>query len=227
MGMKEKFKELLSFMQKLFSYIPKEKRALFDEFLKEIGIEKKFIEETKIKDKDFKKILKSLYYDKKLENSLKKSEPPQNIRDYIKKSLKELKAKIKEFFKPYKPNKNNLIIKEKFEDTLSIIVSRRFFREDNRILPTKENTYNFELSYYYRKEEKRLELELKTRFKVKESEINSLSESSSNLTIFDDFANYLGFSNEEKSVQFNAIVSEGDIDCSNDCDVYWLKFINM
>jgi len=225
--MKGKFKELLSFMQKLFSYIPKEKRALFDEFLKEIGIEKKFIEETKIKDKDFKKILKSLYYGKKVENSLKKSEPPKNIQDYIKKSIKELKAKIKEFFKPYKPNKNNLIIKEKFKDTLSIIVSRRFFNEDDRILPTKENTYNFELSYYYRKEEKRLELRLKTHFKVKESEIRSLSESSSNLTIFDNFANHLGFSNEEKSVQFNAIVSEGDTACSNDCDVYWFKVIDM
>jgi|GEM_PF-3775503 len=223
--MQERFKELLAFMQDLLSGISQEKLALFSDFLKETGINNSEIEKVKVEDKEYKEVLKSLSYDKKVKDALKESEPPEHIKEYIAKTIKEAKIKVKEFFEPHNPDKKALSIKDRFDQSFLVTVNRDFFEKDPRLSPSEENTYEFEFSCYYRKEKACLEITLYSQLAVKENEIPSVS--TDNFTIFDKFARHLGLGDADKSVQFSAIISGGEITYSYDCDAYWTKRIPM
>jgi len=223
--MQGKFKELLAFIQELLSRLSEEKLALFRDFLKETGIEEKEVEKAKIDDEEFKDVLKSLEYDRKVKDAVAQTEPPAHIKEHISKTIKEAKAKVKEFFEPHNPDKKTLIIKDRFDHSFLVTVSREFFEKDPRILPSEENTYEFEIGCYYRKEMKRLEVTLYSQLAIVEKEIPSVR--TDNFIIFDKFAGYLGLGGSDKSVQFSAVISDGEISYSYDCDAFWTKHIPM
>ena len=81
--MQEKHKELLVFMQDIVAGISAEKLELFSDFLKDIGIDAKDITGVKVKDEEYKDVLKSLSYDKKVRAALEDAEPPECIRESI------------------------------------------------------------------------------------------------------------------------------------------------
>ena len=223
--MQEQFKELLAFILKLLTRLSKEKLALFKDFLKESGIEETEIGKVKVEDEEFKDVLKSLEYDKKVKDALQEMEPPAHIKEYIDKTIKEAKTKVKEYFEPRNPDKKALVIKDRFDHSFLVTVNREFFDKDPRILPSEENSYKFEISCYYRKEMKRLEVTLYSQLAVIEKEIPSVR--TDNFTIFDKFAEHLGLGGADKSVQFSAVISDGEISYSYDCDAFWTNRIPM
>ncbi|MCM8771418.1 MAG: hypothetical protein NC936_06130 [Candidatus Omnitrophica bacterium] len=91
--------------------------------------------------------------------------------------------------------------------------------------PNKEDVYEFELKYYWRKEKKTLEVTLYSRLKIREEAISTVT--TDNFTIFDKFAEYIGFTNTDKSVQFNAIIVDGEVIYNNDCDIYYRNIFHM
>jgi hypothetical protein len=222
--MQEKHKELLVFMRDIVTGISEEKIELFSDFLKDIGTDEKDIAGVKVKDEAYKDVLKSLSYDKKVRAALLEAEPPDHIRESIEKTIKTLKEKAKEFFKSHNAERK-ASIKDRLDNSFSITAERGLFERDNRIARSEDDAYAFEISCYYRKENKRIEITLHSQFKVEGDSITSVG--SDNFTIFDELAEHLGFRKADKSVQFNAIISDGEVSYNNDCDAYWTRHVDM
>jgi len=217
--------ELLAFIKDMLSDISKDKLSLFKGFLKDAGIKDSDMEGVKVEDDLLKDAIKSIQYDKKVKDALKQAEPPAHVNEYINKTIKDAKSKIEDFFKVNATSKKNFAINDRFDHSFSVTASRGFFDKDERIMPNEQDTYEFELSCYYRKEKPRLEITLYSQFKVKEDCVTSVG--SDNFVLFDKFAQKLGFKAPEKSVQFSAVISDGEVSYNNDCDAYWTKHINM
>ncbi|MCM8796690.1 MAG: hypothetical protein NC923_02250 [Candidatus Omnitrophica bacterium] len=217
----EKYHELIAFFYSVLNKASREKFLLFKDFLKELEIDEDKIRRIRLKDEILLDILTDIYYSKKIKQSLKEFEPPGNVQEYINKVLHEVKEKAFDFFKRHQAKQDEFSIKEESQARLLITADRRFFPQDERILPKDKNVFNFELSCFYRKATKHLEISFSTRFDVKEKEISDMD--SSNVTLFDEFIQAIGLSEFDKSVQFNAIYSDGQIIYDNNCEVYWTK----
>jgi hypothetical protein len=222
--MREKHKELLVFMRDIVAGISAEKLELFSNFLKDIEIDAKDIAGIKVKDEAYKDVLKSLSYGNKVRAALLDAEPPDHIRENIEKTIKTLKENAKEFFKSHNAERK-VSIRDRLDNSFSIIAERGLFERDNRIAKSEDDAYAFEISCYYRRENKRIEIALHSQLKVEEDSITSVG--SDNFTIFDKLAEHLGFRKDDKSVQFNAIISDGEVSYNNDCDAYWTRHVDV
>jgi len=222
-----KHQELLAFFYSILEESSPESLSELGELLKILNVGKKELQKTKIKKGEFKDVLKAVFYNNKIKLALKESEPPQKTQEFIDKTIKEAIDKIREFFGQHKDKQPELRIKEDSGRSFTVEANRGFFVEDKRILPTVEGLYKFDFRCYYRKESQELEISLFTDLRVRESEISSIT--FSNITIFDDFARYLGFSSEPdvKNVYFNAIFSEGELLYDNTCNIEWKRTIGM
>jgi hypothetical protein len=221
-----KYDPLLCFFYTALSRASKNHFQLFRDFLAELKIDEERIKKYKIKDEILLDMLADIYYSKKIKKSLKEYEPPLHIREYIAGILAKLREKIKEYFAKFDPAQDAVSVKEEFGNHVYIKAGRRYFLKDDRVLPSEDDAFSFEWSAFYRKEAERLEISFSTRFKVKEEEVPGMD--SSNMTIFDKFAEHLGLAEGyDKSVQFDAIYSDGETLLNNTCEVYWLRTEKM
>lgn len=221
-----KYDPLLCFFYTALSRASRSHFQLFRDFLAELKIDEERIKKYKIKDEILLDILADIYYSKKIKKSLKEYEPPFHIREYIAGILAKLREKTKAFFAQFDSKQEEVSVKEEFGNHLYIKASRGYFMKDERLLPSEDDAYSFEWSAFYRKEAEFLELSFSTRFKVKEEEVPGMD--SSNMTIFDKFVEHLGLvEGYDKSVQFDAVYSDGETLLNNTCEVYWLKTEKM
>lgn len=218
---KGRYKELLSFFYLLLKKASKEKFLLFKEFLKDVKIKEGELRKVRIKDSSLREILQHITYSERLKKSLKKDTLPKKVKDYIEEFISKIEDNARRFFQAYKPGPKELSIKRDLPDRLTITASRRFFPEDDRILPDDKNVFNFELSFFWDKEKKSLSIDFSCWFEVKEESIPDFR--SDNFTIFDKFVEALGLSDFNKGVSFDAIYSEGETFYDNTCEVCWQK----
>ncbi len=220
----KKYKELLSFFWTVLKKTSKEKFLLFKEFLKDIGINEVDILKEKVDDENLKDVLEDIDYSKKIRKSLKRYEPPKKVKVYIEEFFLMVKDKMYAFFSQYNPKNNELFIR-RIDGRLIIEAVRKFFPSDERILSDDKNTFIFELSCFYRRERKQLEMSFWCRFKVKKECIPEMK--FENVTLFDEFIEAIGLSDFDKSVQFAGSYSEGEMSYDNTCEVSWVKIMQV
>lgn len=134
-----------------------------------------------------------------------------------KKLFAELEQKAREYFTAKGLKAREFSITRGRND-FTLTVPATAFDKDARVIDM--GSYNFTLFVTrYENTDIVLGVSLSVWLKFKkgmEAKVNS-----DNLTIFDDFASYLGFSPEEKSVILNANVIDGEVIYSGDGEVVW------
>ncbi len=131
--------------------------------------------------------------------------------------ISELEHKAREYFgtKGLEPEKISIM---RGENSITVTVPATAFDKDERILDM--GSYSFLLSVTrYEHTNIVLGVSLSVWLKFKKGMVEKVN--SDNLAIFDDFASYLGFYPEEKSVALNANVIDGEVIYSGDGEVIW------
>jgi len=226
--MGHKYEALLGFFYSALKDTSEEGLTVFRELLKDLKADEDDIKKAKIEDEGMKRALKDIGYSKKIRKALEEDEPPDHVKGYVDTFLSEVSGKAKAFFVEQKPEPKSYSIKDRFENAIEITALRSLFPKDRRILPSKseEDVFKFELSCFYRKEQKHLSMNMSARFAVEEKEVQKIS--SQDLVLFDKFIEALGFAESfEKSVQFSATVCEGETFYDNTCEVNWTKTLEM
>lgn len=228
MILEHKQKELLAFFYTLLEDASADSLMEFAELLALLGADKDEIRQIKVKDEGLKDALKAIACNRKIKQSLKEDEEPDNVSQYMKDAAEAVSKSAKEFFAGLTRDKDSWQIKNSYEGgLLDIIAARSIFKEDSRITPSIEDNYKFNFYCSYRKEKQDLEIGIWTTFAVREDEIRNVS--SENMAIFDEFATALGFSaaDAQKHVYFNARLSDGNIFYDQMCNIEWNKKIKL
>ncbi len=223
-----KYDTLLNFFYYVLKDTSEDGLAMYKELLKDLKADEDELRKAKIEDEGMKRALKDISNSKKIRKALEEDEPPDYVRGYVDSFLSDISAKAKAFFAEQKPEPKSYSVRDRFENAIEIIAARALFPKDRRILPSKpeEDVFRFELSCYYRKDEKKLSVNMSVRFAVEEKEIQKIG--SQDLILFDKLIEALGIGESfEKSVQFNATVCEGETYYDNTCEVNWTKTLEM
>lgn len=223
-----KYDVLLNFFYYVLKGTSEDGLAMYKELLNDLKADEGELRKAKIEDEGMKRTLKDISNSKKIRKALEEDEPPDYVKGYVESFLSEVSSKAKVFFAEQKPEPKSYLVRDRFENAIEIIAARALFPKDKRILPSKpeEDVFRFELSCYYRKDEKKLGVNMSVRFAVEEKEIQKIG--SQDLVLFDKLIEALGMGESfEKSVQFNATVCEGETYYDNTCEVNWTKKLEM
>jgi len=214
---KERYIELMGFFYALLSRTDDKALDYFRKFITQTGFDELRIRRAKIKTDSFKEVLTNIDYNTRLKRLIEDSEPPDHVKRHIGGIVQAVWDKAHEYFKS--AAHGAIEFSRRNGRTFIIEAERGLFGPDNRVMLSVSNTYKLEFSCYYCKESQRLDISFSARFNVLESAIATMD--SDNFTLFDPLAHYLGLKNFSKSVQFDALYSEGEIFYNNNCEVCW------
>jgi len=222
--MDRKYDHLLSFFFNVLKEVSKENWELYAEFLEEVGVDGKRIQDTAIEDPDLKDVLKGIGYSKRIRKALKEFEPPNEVKSKVAAIMEKASKEVVTFFEPLNPGCEDVVSTAESDSYFDICVKRAFFKEDPRMAPPDE-TYKFHFGCFYRKETDAMEVKLSVSVDVIEKEVMTVAPD--NFTIFDEFAAALGFSSKrgDKRVYFEAIVEGGVTYQDGSCNVEWARQI--
>jgi len=216
--MDKKELELMVFVSVVVQKAAPEYGPAFSRITKCLGVKDAQLKSVLLPE-EFKSIIRDVGYCLRIERALKKYSPPRHVKRIIDKLLNEAKRNAELFGRNKGRKEKSCFIHQALENRLYIEADKSLFPSDSRIMDSPDKRYKFELGCFYHRESRALEISLTIRLGVKEGSIRETD--TDNLTIFDSFAKAIGFKNADKSVQFDAMYSDGETFIDNNCRITW------